>query len=283
MSTPVRTGSYTEIRSNSGSLSQSITVPSDATVALIWVMGGYFTGSSPSVTIGGQSATLLTRVQDSGETYNACFVLENPPTGSQTYAISGFGTLSALEGTFHIIGYYKNSVGVRSYSQATDGSGSNTTITTGAMTSVSGDLAVVGAASYDGTACDTAINSQTEVYNSSTAYLGTYAAAAEKSLSGTSATMSSYGRYPNCTAVVLEQLVDTTLNQYSFRFFNDDGSESGSTTKAALNTNINLSVNDVARIRFLIDATGDPSGKQFQLEYRKKPSGGSFGSWTKVN
>jgi hypothetical protein len=73
-----------------------------------------------------------------------------------------------------------------------------------------------------------------------------------------------------------------TLNQHSFRFFNDDGSESASTAKAALNTNINVDANDVLRARFLIDAMGDPTGKQFQLEYRRKPSGGSFGDWNKV-
>lgn len=74
-----------------------------------------------------------------------------------------------------------------------------------------------------------------------------------------------------------------TVNQHSFRFFNDDGSESGSTVKADLNTNINLSASGVARIRFLIDATGDPAGAQYQLEYRRKPSGGEFSSYKKVN
>lgn len=36
------------------------------------------------------------------------------------------------------------------------------------------------------------------------------------------------------------------------------------------------------RLRFLIDATGNPDSINAQLEYRYKPSGGSFGSWTKV-
>ena len=72
------------------------------------------------------------------------------------------------------------------------------------------------------------------------------------------------------------------LNQHSFRFFADNGSESASTALAAINTSSTLPPGAVARIRALIDATGDPTGKTFQLEYRRKPSGGAFGDWTKV-
>jgi hypothetical protein len=74
-----------------------------------------------------------------------------------------------------------------------------------------------------------------------------------------------------------------SLNQYSFRFLNDNGSESTATFAGAENANVNLSAGDTLRLRYLIDATGDPTGKQFQLEYRRKPSGGSFGAWEKVN
>lgn len=70
------------------------------------------------------------------------------------------------------------------------------------------------------------------------------------------------------------------LEQYAFRFRNDDGSESTATTLA--DTNITLTPGSKTRIRIGIDATGDPTSKQFQLEYRHKPSGGSFGTWGKV-
>ena len=36
------------------------------------------------------------------------------------------------------------------------------------------------------------------------------------------------------------------------------------------------------RLRFLIDATGDPPSGAYQLEYRRKADGGSFGDWYKV-
>lgn len=73
-----------------------------------------------------------------------------------------------------------------------------------------------------------------------------------------------------------------TLTQYSYRFLNDDGSESTATFSGGLNTSVTLSQGDIRRLRILLDATGDVEGKQFQLEYRRKPSGGSFGDWTKV-
>lgn len=74
-----------------------------------------------------------------------------------------------------------------------------------------------------------------------------------------------------------------TLNQHSYRYLNDDGDEGSSTFAAALNTNVTLSPGDAFRLRFLLDATGDPTGKQLQLERRKRPSGGAFGAWGKVN
>lgn len=103
----------------------------------------------------------------------------------------------------------------------------------------------------------------------------------------TSAGLTSPTSFTSCGIMLVgvrEDVAGTpTLTQHSFRFFNDDGSESAATAKGNLNTNVNLSAGDIARIRLLLDATGDPTGKQFQLEYRRKPSGGSFGPWTKVN
>ena len=73
-----------------------------------------------------------------------------------------------------------------------------------------------------------------------------------------------------------------SLTQYAFRFRNDDGSESAATWDAAENTNVSLSPGSKIRLRVGIDATGNPESKDFQLEYRRKPSGGSFGDWGKV-
>lgn len=72
------------------------------------------------------------------------------------------------------------------------------------------------------------------------------------------------------------------LNQYSFRFVNDNGDEDESTFRDSLNTNISILPDNIIRVRFLLDSTGDLAGKQFQIEYRRKPAGGSFGDWKKI-
>jgi hypothetical protein len=77
--------------------------------------------------------------------------------------------------------------------------------------------------------------------------------------------------------------ISAPTEQEGFRFRNDDGSESAATWKASQDTNINLAADTAARIRMLLNATGDPASIGAQLEYRYKPSGGAFGSWTKVN
>lgn len=77
----------------------------------------------------------------------------------------------------------------------------------------------------------------------------------------------------------LAAVAAVNLTQYSFRFRNNDGSESAASPAADENTNITLTPGSKTRIRIGIDATGDPTSKQFQLEYRRKPGGGSFGDW----
>ena len=73
-----------------------------------------------------------------------------------------------------------------------------------------------------------------------------------------------------------------TVNQYSFRFINDDGSESTSTFKAALNTAISLDKDTVTRIRFLVDTRAFSGQKTFKLKFRRKPLGGPFGPWENI-
>jgi hypothetical protein len=73
------------------------------------------------------------------------------------------------------------------------------------------------------------------------------------------------------------------LDQEGFRFRNDDGSESAATWMADQDTNVMLAADTTARLRVLINTSLDPGSKNYQLEYRYKPSGGAFGSWTKVN
>lgn len=79
------------------------------------------------------------------------------------------------------------------------------------------------------------------------------------------------------------QEAGSSTSQHSFIFYGDNGSEAGSSALAALNTSILIAPGSRLRPRFLIDATGDPPARALQLEYRRKPNGGSFGPWTKVD
>ena len=75
----------------------------------------------------------------------------------------------------------------------------------------------------------------------------------------------------------------TAIEQEGFRPRNDDGTEATATWKANQDTNITLAADTAFRLRMLLNATGDPDSINAQLEYRYKPTGGAFGSWTKVN
>ena len=68
-----------------------------------------------------------------------------------------------------------------------------------------------------------------------------------------------------------------TLDQEGFRWYEDNGSESGSSASAAQDTNITAAAGATKRLRMLVNATGDPATKQFKLQWKK-----SGGSWADV-
>jgi len=65
-----------------------------------------------------------------------------------------------------------------------------------------------------------------------------------------------------------------TLDEYSFRFGNDDGNESAHAFAAAENTNVTVSVGSSFLLRALINAALDPASTAFKLRYQKNGSGG---------
>ena len=73
-----------------------------------------------------------------------------------------------------------------------------------------------------------------------------------------------------------------TIDQEGFRFRNDDGGETTATWKAEQDINITLQSDTAFRLRVLLNPTLDPDSMDFQLEYRYKPSGGSFYEWYKI-
>jgi hypothetical protein len=70
----------------------------------------------------------------------------------------------------------------------------------------------------------------------------------------------------------------TTLEQEGFRWRNDDDSESAASWRQNQDVNDGLGAGAKARLRALINATGDPAAKQYQLEGRVK----GVGAWRKL-
>lgn len=60
-----------------------------------------------------------------------------------------------------------------------------------------------------------------------------------------------------------------TVTQEGFRWRNDDGSETSATWKAAQDTDASLDIGEAARLRVVLDATGDPDPFPPTLYYRK--------------
>ncbi len=71
-----------------------------------------------------------------------------------------------------------------------------------------------------------------------------------------------------------------TFEQEGFRWRNDDGSESAASWRQSQDVNDAIAKETTIRLRVLLDATLDPSGEQFQLEY--KETGDPAGDYRKV-
>ena len=70
--------------------------------------------------------------------------------------------------------------------------------------------------------------------------------------------------------IAFNSAVSLDLEQEGFRWRNDNGSESAATWKAAQDVDVtDIGKNENIRLRFLINATGDPDAKQFKLQYKK--------------
>lgn len=69
-----------------------------------------------------------------------------------------------------------------------------------------------------------------------------------------------------------------TLDQEGFRFRNDDGDEAGASWAADQDVGLTAPVDQNKRLRFIVNATGDPGAKAFQLEYKKSTDS----QWIKV-
>lgn len=189
-----RTGTAVVIKSWDGTEDQSITVPTDCTLAVVSVVDAFAAGT---VSINSVNATFDVGTADN---WLRVYHLANPSTGSQTCALSGF---SPQTGLVAIIAFYK---GVDTSSPVRDSDfdvdyASPGTATTPSMTSETGDMAVAGCGGYGG-ALTLTNGGQTSVATDNLS--STYAGMAELVASGSTITMTASGPYPVIAAIVLK-------------------------------------------------------------------------------
>jgi hypothetical protein len=87
-----------------------------------------------------------------------------------------------------------------------------------------------------------------------------------------------FGSACYCGYLALAVGAALALEQEGFRFRNDDGSESAATWRQNQDVQDSVQPGGKARVRFVVNATGDPTSKQFQIEGRVKDTG----SWRKL-
>lgn len=144
----VRTGSVLDIHSNVNSSSQVITVPSDATLAVVGISGWCYNNdyfwSGGSLKLNNVSFD-VTQVEDGGSAvYDATvlFTLKNPSVGSQLLEWDWKGTAAPTEGSHIIIAFYKGN-NLTNPIRSTGGQQQNDhDATTGVLSALSGDLAL---------------------------------------------------------------------------------------------------------------------------------------------
>lgn len=89
------------------------------------------------------------------------------------------------------------------------------------------------------------------------------------------------GTYTNTPSITVASQMSIAQSDYRLR--NDDGTEATATWKAAANTTASIDVDTNFRTRFLLKGTGNGSTLHHPtVEYRHKPDGGSWGSWSDV-
>lgn len=82
---------------------------------------------------------------------------------------------------------------------------------------------------------------------------------------------------PRQQVIVQSLSLALTLEQESFRWRADDGSETTATWLDVQDANIIKPITDPKRIRIIVNTTNDAPAKNYRLEYRK-----GSGSWRKV-
>ena len=177
MTVPSITGSIAQVDSSSASGSQSVTVPTDAELALVMPVWWHWTELTFSCTLGGTSLTQVIWQNNTSHEGSGIFRLSNPSTGSQTFA----WTLSDDPGTgaTYFIVFLKDVDTTDPITGSATGLEDTQTATSGSFSSSTDDLCIcVGASSTDvdaGSGSGQTEQADNSVYNSCAGAVGTKA------------------------------------------------------------------------------------------------------------
>jgi hypothetical protein len=252
-----------EINDNAASGSQSVTVPSDATLCVAF-MGFYPTRTFTSATLGGSSMTFEVQGADGGQVASA-FWIANPSTGSQTFAWTYSSSFD--EGAIITLVFFK---GVDTSGSVIRDSAEGGTTTASFDTSTD-DLCVCAVSVYAETG-DASTGGQTEIYDAGTYNSQGLAIGTKDGTSGTT-TMQGSGGTSESTIALSIIGITATLDQEGFAWGDDDGSESAHTI-GTQDTNYTGAVGTKI-LRMIVDnVTGDAGANLYPLYYQQDGSGG---------
>jgi hypothetical protein len=251
------------------SLSWAHTCSGSDRILFVWVGGWDGTGRSASVTYGGIT---MTQIADTGlsNTQDRCwlFRLTAPATGSNTIAVTITG------GSMHLIAGAQSFTGASQTSFATPNTlvSSASSTTTGVRTVTS----AVNDAVADGVIVGGNASAITPAAMIQSWFQALVAAGESGGGSYTIASASSV----NCQEdwdvsagwahiAIWIKAVSVGIEQEGFLLRNDDGDEATATAKAAQDTGATIVADQVFRVRWLINASGDTPSKQYRPQARK--------------
>lgn len=139
------TGSVVTHGSSANSGSTSVTVPADATCAIVFWSGWFGSGtpSMSSISLGSSMTIVENAAVSGGTSARGCAILVNPSTGSQTFAWDWSGTATLDEGCPYMIRFFKG-VNTGDPIRDSDNTGWTGTATNSVTLTTSSDDYVVG-------------------------------------------------------------------------------------------------------------------------------------------
>lgn len=245
--------------------------PGTASLLIISIgqVGGAGGGTMSNVQFGGVAMTSAGPAVHGIETY----YLLNPAAGSAniTWSSSIWGRC------YYAVASWSGTAASSPVGTPSGATGTSTAPTTGSITCPSGGV-VWGAAIHEYSAALTA-TAGTLIDSFTIGTDDRVIAHSQRADTGALSWSASQSYAWSASGVAVSPGSTATVDQSSCRFGADDGSESGNTWMVGQNTAATIPLGGAARVRFMLQATGDPAATTYQLEFRKVGDA----TWKKVS